>query len=89
MDPETGTFHPIGLEVGTLTEEVAAAAQQIASGEIGKDLPTFAVGEIVDIKGYKFKIQRINVSSMVIQPIPARGLEKPRNLMRAMTGRAT
>ena len=89
MDPETGTFHPIGLEVGTLTEEVAAAAQQIASGEIGKDWPVFTIGEILDIKGYQFRIMRINMGSMVIMPIPAKGLENPRSLMLAMTGRGT
>ena len=79
MNPETGTFHPIA-------DDVAAVAEQIASGEIGKDLPTFAVGEIVDIKGYKFMVLRINVSSLVVQPIPIKGIEGSRNLMRAMTG---
>ncbi len=81
-EPETGTLHPIA-------EDAAAAAQQIASGEIGKDWPTFEVGEIVDIRGYKFTITRINMGSIVVRPVHAKGLESPRNLMRKMTERGT
>ena len=80
MDPVAGKFHPIA-------EDAATAAQQIDSGEIGKDWPVFALDETIDIKGYPFTILRINMSSMVIRPIPTRGLESPRKLMRAMTGR--
>ena len=80
MNPDTGTFHPIA-------EDAIAAAQQLDSGEIGKDWPVFAIGEAIDIKGYQFKILRINMSSMVVQPIPTRGLDSPRKLVRAMTGR--
>ena len=82
MNPETGTLHPIA-------EDAAAAAQQIDSGEIGKDWPVFATGEEIDIKGYPFRILRINISSMVVQPIPTRGLDSPRKLVRAMTGEGT
>ncbi len=78
MNPVTGKFHRADTR--------PRAAQQIASGEIGKDWPTFAVGEVIDIKGYQFTILRINVSSIVVQPIPTKGLETPRNLMRAMAG---
>ena len=78
MNPEDGTFHPI-------EEGAAAALQQVASGKIGKDWPVFAIGEKVKIKGYWFEIKRINVSSMVVRPIPTRGLERPSKLMQAMT----
>ena len=78
MNPKDGTFHPIA-------EDAAAALQQVASGEIDKTWPVFAVGEKIEIKGYWFEIKRINVSSLVVSPIPTRGLEKPRRLMRAMT----
>ena len=52
MNPETGTFHKI-------EDEALAAAQQIASGEIGKDWPVFTLDETIDIKGYQFTILRI------------------------------
>lgn len=78
MNPETGTFHKVA-------EDAATAEQQIASGEIGKDWPVFAIGEEIDIKGYKFKILRINRSNLVVQPIPARGYSSPRKLIGMMT----
>ena len=77
MDPVTGTFHPIA-------EDAATAAQQIASGEIGKDWPVFTVGEIVEIKGYDFTIQRINRGSIVVRPVPTRGYDSPRILLNKM-----
>ncbi len=81
MDPETGKFHRADTR--------PRAEQQRAGGEIGKDWPTFEVGEIVDIRGYKFTITRINMGSIVVRPVRAKGLESPRNLMRKMTGRGT
>ena len=81
MNPETGKFHSADTR--------PRAEQQRAGGEIGKDWPTFAIGEVIEIRGYQFKILRINVSSIVVQPIPTKGLETPRNLMRAMMGRGT
>ena len=75
MNPETGTFHPIA-------EDAIAAAQQIDSGEIGKDWPTFAIGEIIDIKGYESEIKRINSSSMVVRPVPTRGLSSRKAMER-------
>ena len=83
MNPVTGKFHPIAEDAA------GRAAQQIDSGEIGKDWPIFAIGEEIDIKGYPFRILRINISSMVVQPIPTRGLDSPRKLVRAMAGSGT
>lgn len=47
--------------------------------------PTYQVGDLLVIDGVHFAIQRINVSSIVIRPVPQRGLS-PRRIMRLLRG---
>ena len=59
------------------------------AGYVAEELPwpRFAIGEVVRIQGYPFSILRINASSIVLQPLPARGYGSPRTLIQRMTGR--
>lgn len=47
--------------------------------------PHFSFGDIVEIKGFSFSVIRINMSSVVLQPLPARGYSNPRKLIKLMT----
>jgi hypothetical protein len=48
--------------------------------------PRFAMGGEITIQGYQFKVLRINMNSIVLQPMPIRGYDSPRKLVRLMTG---
>ena len=69
MNPETGTFHPD-------TPDLQAEHP---------DWPRFAVEEELEIKGYTFKILRINRTNLVVQPVPVRGCRSPKELIAKMT----
>lgn len=47
--------------------------------------PTYQVGDPLVVDGVHFVIQRINVSSIVIRPVPQRGLSS-RRIMRLLRG---
>ena len=64
MDPKTGKFYPVHVEEGGLPQ-IMQGGQLV---DMPPDWPTFTEGEVVEVKGWTFRIQRINVSSIVLRP---------------------
>jgi len=77
MNPDTGTFHDI-VEGPGGADVIAETGEQVPTA-----WPTFSVGEVFVLKGFPFKILRINRSSIVVQPLLG---DKPaRQLISALT----
>lgn len=59
LDPQRGCFDPIDEEtVKKLTEAYDPAAERI-----------FTVGEVVEIKGWKFRVEKIRYFQLVLRPV--------------------
>ena len=77
MNPEDGVMHvvadgPDGRRVIAETGE-----------DVPDSWPVFTVGEVIVVKGFPFRIARINRSSLVVQP--TLGDKPPRVLVSALT----
>lgn len=49
------------------------------------DGPLFEEGEVVEMRGYKFRLQRVNAHSLVFKPLPVDGIGRARDVIWEVT----
>lgn len=49
------------------------------------DAPLFEKGEVIEMRGYKFKLERVNASSLVWKPLPVAGIGRARDVIWEIT----
>lgn len=49
------------------------------------DGPLFEEGEVIEMRGYEFRLQRINAHSLVFKPLPVDGIGRARDVIWEVT----